>query len=136
MTVLPAVPPLTPKVSVGLLGLLARKVPLVAVKTSKTVVSISVGPITAFNVGGVGGGGGSFPKMVPGTEAKIDPGSAGKSCSGEELSFWMKLIGCTGSCSRAGGVLDPVEPSPFSKVASASCWAACNSAIRAAEFVL
>ena len=78
MTVLPAVPPLMPKVSVALLGLLARKVPLVAVKTSKTVVSISVGPTIAFSVGGVGGGGGSFPKMISGTEAKIDPGSAGK----------------------------------------------------------
>ncbi len=49
------------KVSVTpLLGLLARKVPLVAVKRSNTAVSISVGPITALNVGGVGGGGGSF----------------------------------------------------------------------------
>ena len=87
MTVLPAVPPLMPKVSVApLLGLLARKVPLVAVKTSKTVVSISVGPVIAFSVGGVGGGGGNFAKMMSGSEAKIDPGIAGNSCAGEESS--------------------------------------------------
>src|SRR5438105_14497359 len=115
MTEAPGVPPLMPKVSVApLLELLARKVPLVAVKTSKTVVSISVGPITAFSVGGVGGGGGNCPIMVSGTEAKIDPGSAGKSCAGEESSVGMKLIGCTGSRSRRGGVLDPVEHNPFS----------------------
>ena len=76
-----------PKVSVALLlGLLARKVPLVAVKTSKTTVSVSVGPNTAFSVGGTGCGGGSFPKSVSGIEVKIDGGSAGKSCSGREPS--------------------------------------------------
>ena len=47
----------------------------------------------------------------------------------------MKLIGCTDSESSNGGVLDPVDPNPFVAVASASCWAACNSAIRAGEFV-
>ena len=77
MTVLPAVPPLMPKVSVAsLLGLLATKVPLVAVKTSNTAVSISVGPVIAFSVGGVGGGGGNFAKMMSGGETKIDPGSS------------------------------------------------------------
>ena len=54
-----------------MLGLLARKVPLVAVKTSKTTVSVSVGPNTAFSVGGMVGGG-NFPKSVSGIEVKID----------------------------------------------------------------
>ena len=64
MTVLAEVPPLMPKVSVAPLELLARKVPLVAVKTSKTVVSISVGPVIAFSVGGVGGEGGDHLRDI------------------------------------------------------------------------
>ena len=32
-------------------------------------------------------------------------------------------------------MLDPVDPTPFVAVASTSCWASCNSAIRAGEFV-
>jgi len=87
MTVLPAVPPSMPKVSVApLLELLARKVPLVAVKTSKTVVSISVGPGIAFSVGGVGGGGGDFAIKMSGGATKMDPGMAGNSCAGEAPS--------------------------------------------------
>ncbi len=126
-----------PKVSVvPLFGLLARKVPLVAVKKSKALVSISVGPSPAFNVGGTGAGGEIRATVTSVTDVKITPGRAGKSCSGEGPSFWMKLIGCTGSLSMEGGVPDPVDPSPCSWVASASCWAACNSAIRAAEFAL
>src|SRR6187455_812011 len=98
-----------PKVSVAsLLGLLARKVPLVAVKTSKTVVSISVGPVIALSVGGVGGGGDKFAKIRSIGATKIDPGMAGNSCAGEESSVCMKLIGCTGSDPNSGGVLDPV----------------------------
>src|SRR5215217_4580321 len=113
MTVLPADPPLMLKVSVAPpLGLLARKVPLVAVKRSKTVVSISVGPITAFSVGGVGGGGGICPIIMSGADAKITAGEPGDSCIGAESSIWMKLIGSTGSGSRTGGVLEPVDPSP------------------------
>ncbi len=46
----------------------------------------------------------------------------------------MKLIGSTGSGLAKGGVLDPFVPSPFAKLASTSCWAACNSCIRVREF--
>ena len=45
--------------------LLARKVSLVAVKSSNVTVSISVGPVTTFSVGGSGGG--IFPKINSGT---------------------------------------------------------------------
>jgi hypothetical protein len=83
MTVLPAVPPLMPKVSVALLGLLARKVPLVAVKTSKTVVSISVGPITAFNVGGVGGEAAVFRKWSRGPRPRSTRAVQANSALGE-----------------------------------------------------
>ena len=70
---LPAVPPLMPKVSVPLLELWAMKVPLVAVKLSNVTVSISIGPVTAVSVGGSGGGGGGCMIVISGT----GPGNAG-----------------------------------------------------------
>ena len=43
-----------------------------------------------------------------------------------------KMVTGTGSGSTTGGVLDPFGPRPFAKVAITSCWATCNSNIRAA----
>ena len=83
-TVLPPVPPLTPNVSAPPVGLLATKMPLVAVKTSNVAVSISIGPVTAFSVGG---GGGSFPKISSGTETKSSGVRVSDSCSAGALSL-------------------------------------------------
>ena len=132
---LPTVPPLMPKVSGAPLGALAAKVPEVAVNVSNATVSVSTGPLKALNVGGVGAGGGRRPMMVSGTETKLAGRGASVFSAGWVLSFWMKLIGCTVSESSKGGVLEPVDPTPFVAVASTSCWASCNSAIRVGEFV-
>ena len=80
---LPAVPPLMPKVSVAPVELLATKVPLVAVKTSNVAVSISVGPVTAFKIGG---GGGIFPTINSGIETKSSGIGVSDFCSAGELS--------------------------------------------------
>ncbi len=72
--------------------------------------------------------------MVSGTVTKLAGSGVSAFSVGWILSFWMKLIGCTGSELSEGGVLDPVDPTPFVAVASTSCWASCNSAIRAGEF--
>ena len=80
---LPAVPPRMPKLSVAPVALLASKVPLVAVKTSNVTVSISVGPVTAFKIGG---GGGIFPKINSGIETKSSGVAVSDSCTAGELS--------------------------------------------------
>src|SRR5688572_28893039 len=107
------------------------KVPLVAVKVSNAEVSISVGPVTAFSVGGTGG-----IAIITWVEGKLGTGIG---CSdapvGQGTSVSIKVIGCTGSRSTKGGVLDPDDSMPVARVASASCCAACNSAIREDEFV-
>ena len=133
-TVLPAVPPLMPKVSGAPLEVLAAKVPEVAVNVSNAMVSFSVGARKAPNVGGVGAGGGRRPIMVSGTDTKLAGSGVSAFSVGWILSFWMKLIGCTGSELSEGGVLDPVDPTPFVAVESTSCWASCSSAMRAGEF--
>jgi hypothetical protein len=72
--------------------------------------------------------------MVSGIDTKLAGRGASAFCTGWILSFWMKLIGCTGSELSEGGVLDPVEPTPFVAVESTSCCASCSSAMRAGEF--
>ena len=84
---LPAVPPLMPKVSVALLlALLAEKVPLVAVNVSNAIVSISIGPVTAVSVGGVGGVGGGRTIKVSGTMKIVD------CIGGSEFCAWVASV--------------------------------------------
>ncbi len=96
-----------PKVSVAsLVELLAVKVPLVAVKMSNTTVSISVGPVPAFSVGG------GRTRMISGTAGGTDSSVGSEFCP-VGASVGIKLIGCTGSGLTKGGVLDPFGPIPF-----------------------
>jgi len=67
-----------------LLELLAEKDPLVAVKSSNTTVSVSVGPAATFSVGGSGGGGAgaACTMMISGTEWSIDGSGGSELCAG------------------------------------------------------
>ena len=126
---LPAVPPLTPKVSVAsILVLLAAKVPLVAVKASNTTVSISIGPVGTDSVGG----GRTRSDLRNHRSGRKEAARANFAL--RERQSGIKLIGCTGSGLTEGRCARPGWPS-FARLASTSCWAACNSSIRAAEFV-
>src|SRR5258708_29979768 len=95
-----------PKVSAApLLGLLAAKVPLVAVKWSNATVSISIGAVKALNVGGDAGGGTTI--KISGIGMTTDGNAGSEFCVAVWSSFSIKLIGCTGSGLRKGGALDP-----------------------------
>ncbi|WP_247493313.1 hypothetical protein [Bradyrhizobium sp. 142] len=94
--------------STPLSGLVAEKVPLVAVNWSNTIVSISIGPAGTFRVGG----GRTIKGMSIGGSVEGRFGSA-------VVLSDVKLMCCSESGLAKGGVLDPVGPRV--RLASTSC---------------
>ena len=103
---------------------------LASLKLMMSVAETPICPAMLVIASEVGG----CTMKVSGTVKSAGANGMSEPC-GWVASSWIKLIGSSSSgLTKNGGVLDPLGPSPLAQLASTSCWAACNSSMRAAVF--